>query len=98
MEMNISMISVEELDGIINNENYVIVDVRDTEEYNKNHIPGAIHISMNQIRQAQFDKEKIIVLYCEHGGNSMVAARELARRGFQVKTLVGGMRAYMGRY
>ena len=96
--MNISMISAEELDEIINNKNYIIVDVRDDKEYKKNHIPGAVNISMNDIRLAQFDKTKIIVLYCEHGGNSMVAARELAKRGFQVKTVVGGMRAYMGRY
>lgn len=96
--MNISMISAEELDEIINNKNYIIVDVRDDKEYRKNHIPGAVNISMNDIRLAQFDKTKIIVLYCEHGGNSMVAARELAKRGFQVKTVVGGMKAYMGRY
>ncbi|MCM1468507.1 MAG: rhodanese-like domain-containing protein [Alistipes sp.] len=96
--MNISVISAEELDGIINNEKFIIVDVRDAGEYRKNHIPGAVNISMDQIRQAQFDKEKIIVLYCEHGGNSMVAARELARRGFRVKTVVGGIKAYMGRH
>ena len=96
--MNISMISAEELDEIINNKNYIIVDVRDDKEYKKNHIPGAVNISMNDIRLAQFDKTKIIVLYCEHGGNSTVAARELAKRGFQVKTVVGGMKAYMGRY
>lgn len=96
--MNILMISAEELDEIINNKNYIIVDVRDEKEYRKNHIPGAVNISMNDIRLAQFDKTKIIVLYCEHGGNSMVAARELAKRGFQVKTVVGGMKAYMGRY
>lgn len=98
MKMNISMISVEELDGIINNEKFIIVDVRDAGEYRRNHIPGAVNISMDHIRQARLDKEKIIVLYCEHGGNSMVAARELARRGFQVKTVVGGIKAYMARY
>lgn len=90
------MISAGELDKIANNGDYVIVDVRDEREYQKRHICGAVNIPMNQIRQTDFDKNKIIVLYCEHGGNSMIAARELARRGFQVRTVVGGMRAYSG--
>lgn len=92
------MISAGELDNIMNNENYVVVDVRDTKEFYKKHICGAVNIPLNRIRQTDFDKNKIIVLYCEHGGNSMIAARELARRGFHVRTLVGGMRAYSGSF
>lgn len=98
MKMNVVMMSAGELDKIVNNGDYVIVDVRDAGEYQKRHICGAVNIPMNRIRQTDFDKSKIIVLYCEHGGNSMIAARELARRGFPVRTVVGGMKAYSGSF
>lgn len=98
MKMNLKMISAEELNKIENDERYVLVDVRDAKEYEKRHICGAVNIPMNRIRLATFEKDKIIVFYCEHGGNSMIAAREFARRGFQVRTVVGGIKAYSGSF
>jgi len=98
MSMNIMMMSAGELDNITENDSYIIVDVRDAKEYQKRHICGAVNVPMNRIGQTEFDKSKIIVLYCEHGGNSMIAARELARRGFRVRTVVGGMKAYSGTF
>lgn len=96
--MNFLTMSAEELQKIKNDEKYLIVDVRDAAEYAKKHVPGAVNIPLGRLGQTPLDRGKIIVLYCEHGGNSMVAARELSRRGFQVRTVVGGMKAYLALY
>ena len=38
----------------------------------------------------------IFVLYCERGGRSLLAAKELYDRGYVVKALMGGIRGYYG--
>ena len=40
---------------------------------------------------------KILVLYCDRGGASLLAARVLARNGYETRTVIGGMNAYRGR-
>jgi len=75
-----------------------IVDVRTAEAYERWHIPGAIHLLYNADRDA-FDRnptdvlpadERVIVV-CAHGNTSRLAAKALARRGFDVSHLEGGM-------
>lgn len=43
------------------------------------------------------DKRMIYVFYCERGSLSMMICSKMAARGFQVKTVVGGIRRYRGR-
>ena len=37
------------------------------------------------------------MLYCDRGGASLLAARVLARNGYETRTVIGGMNAYRGR-
>jgi len=39
-------------------------------------------------------KNKEIVIYCHHGNRSFEAAKILAEKGFNVKSLVGGIDAW----
>ena len=52
---------------------YVIIDLRDEMAYRENHIPGALNmpyrIFMSDYKM--LPKNKIYVLYCEHGGTSL---------------------------
>ena len=41
-------------------------------------------------------RDLILVLYCERGGRSLLAAKELYDRGYVVKALMGGIRGYYG--
>ena len=43
-----------------------------------------------------YSEQQEIILYCERGSVSMAAARDLAEKGYRVKTVVGGIRAYRG--
>ena len=67
-------------------ENYIILDVREQDEYDAGHIPGAILIPNGQItsraEQALPDKGQLILVYCRSGRRSKEAAQKLADLGY----------------
>ena len=77
----------------------VLVDLRDPDSYNRNHIAGAINIPEQEWKRLyRLPKDKLIVLYCYHGPNSMRAARQLAQMGYEAADVYGGIQAYRGKY
>ena len=44
-----------------------------------------------------FPKGKILVLYCDRGGASLLLARQLAKLGYCTRAVIGGFGAYRGR-
>ena len=77
----------------------LLVDVRNPSEYRKQHIRGAVCVPREYLLQRVRGFGKIIpVLYCDRGGLSMQAARELEEHGYRAISVVGGIQAYNGRY
>lgn len=77
-------------------EKVVIVDARSEESYAREHIPGAVslpHRRMEREGAAKLDRTALIVTYCEGVGcnASTKGALNLARLGFRVKELIGGL-------
>lgn len=70
-------------------ENWVLVDIRAKSKYQEDHIPGAIHIS-----ELKENVSKPIVLYCEFGSASLLAAMELRKLGREAYSLRGGFAGY----
>jgi len=73
---------------------FVLVDVRQPEEYETGHIPGARLIPLGEleVRNGELEKDKKIVTYCRSGHRSMGAAILLCGSGFKdVYTMDGGM-------
>lgn len=71
-----------------------IVDVREVEEYEAVHVPGAINIPLGDIdaRKAELDKNAPIYLICQTGRRSGIAGIELKENGFnEVYNVVPGM-------
>jgi len=70
-----------------NNQEIVLVDVREKHEWNEGHIPGAIHVPRGylelQIEEAVPDKSKTVVLYCAGGVRSLIAGVTLQQMGFR---------------
>lgn len=63
-----------------------ILDVRSKEEFNENHIPGAIHLELHQLDMTNqlFDKNNVVVAVCgKGGGRSAVASDKLKVFGFK---------------
>jgi rhodanese-related sulfurtransferase/rubrerythrin len=73
---------------------YLLVDVRQPEEYEAGHIPGAVLIPLGELeaRQDELDRNKKIITYCRSGHRSMAAAITLCGLGFKgVQHLDGGI-------
>jgi len=73
---------------------FVLVDVRQPEEYRAGHIPGARLVPLGELeaRSGELEKDKKIVTYCRSGHRSMGAAILLCGLGFEdVYTMDGGM-------
>jgi rhodanese-related sulfurtransferase len=75
----------------------VVLDVRTEAEHRSGHVPGAVHIPLQELegRVAELAPERPIVVYCESGGRATRAARLLTQRGFKnVQELDGSMSAW----
>jgi hydroxyacylglutathione hydrolase len=70
-----------------------IVDVRSPEEWSRGHLPGALHIPLAALpdRIGELDASSPIVLHCQEGGRSSIAASFLESQGLSnVSNLAGG--------
>lgn len=80
-------------------EGFVLIDVREKEEFDRGHIPGAIHLSKGvlevKIENIVPNVEEEIILYCGGGSRSTLAAFSLKEMGYKnVKSLVGGAKEW----
>ncbi len=98
MRVMLEMISAPQLDEYAQGRG-VIIDLREPWQYRQKHIAGAVNIPFQNIDYSVFEKyrNRKLVLYCERGGASMIAGKELARAGYQVASVIGGIRAYRGK-
>lgn len=77
----------------------VIVDVRSDQEYDRDHLPGAVHIPFYSIgtglKALKLAKQEQVVLYCEHGPRAGFAGLSLYLQGYkQVYSLDGHMQGW----
>src|SRR4051795_6957645 len=59
----------------------VVVDVREQHEWDESHIPGAKHVPRGYLEQrigrAAPDTDQRVILYCQSGNRSAIAAKTL---------------------
>jgi hydroxyacylglutathione hydrolase len=75
-----------------------LVDVRSDAEWSAGHIAGARHLPLGRLtdRLAELPRSKPIVLQCQSGSRSAIAASLLRARGFDpVLNLTGGISAWV---
>lgn len=98
MFQNISMRQLEEI--LDRGGDYVLLDVRDPEEFFEGHLEGAVNLPFERLREEAgcLPRDRMIIVYCTHGGNSIQAARELDRMGYRVLNTYGGLSYYRGRH
>jgi rhodanese-related sulfurtransferase len=71
-----------------------VLDVRQPEEWQQAHIPGATLIPLTELNQRlnEIPKDKEIVVYCRSGNRSQAAAQTLIDNGFSgVSSMAGGI-------
>lgn len=74
----------------------VVLDVREQEEYDQGHIPGAVLLPVGEITQesasaAVPEKDTVVLVYCRSGNRSKAAANELAQLGYTQVYEFGGI-------
>lgn len=76
----------------------LIIDLRDKEEYDIEHIPGAVNIPYDDLDNYvdSLPHNILLLFYCDRGNVSLMAARDLEKYGFEMKSLHGGIHAYHG--
>ncbi|ADQ15247.1 CoA-disulfide reductase [Halanaerobium hydrogeniformans] len=86
----------QELDEL-DNEEIILLDIRENIELELGQIPNSIHIPLNSLRDRldELDKDKEYITYCAVGLRGYIAARILMQNGFnKVRNLSGGYKLY----
>jgi rhodanese-related sulfurtransferase len=97
--MNIEYISAKSLEAYINKEKVIIIDLRDKKDYKRGHVPSAINIEYENLElyKQKLSRYRQIVLYCDRGSISLLAARDLSRMGYNIVNVIGGYQYYRGK-
>ena len=78
---------------------FTLVDVREQSEWQKDHLPGAVHMSKGvierDVEQKVPDLNTEMILYCGGGFRSALAADNLQKMGYKnVLSMDGGIRGW----
>ena len=98
---NYQTISQEEARRIMEHDrDCVIVDVRRQEEYDKRHIPHAVLVPIEDIREKKLDalpdKDRTLLVYCWTGRRSEDSAEMLVSYGYKHVYNIGGLVDWTG--
>jgi len=102
VKQQIDEIDPSEVHGLLG-DSVAIVDVRETEEWDQGHVPGAKHVPRgyleSRIEGAVPDRDARIVLYCASGNRSALAAKTLRDElGYaRVESMTGGITLWKDR-
>jgi rhodanese-related sulfurtransferase len=91
-------LSVAEVKDMVENGRVQVVDVRESWEYEKGHVPGAEHIAVASVfaRRTELSRDKDIVFVCAVGQRSALACEMAAAAGLtRLYNLEGGTEAWI---
>ncbi|CUQ65598.1 FAD-dependent oxidoreductase [Candidatus Nitrospira inopinata] len=73
-----------------------VLDVRRPDERARGAIPGSFHIPLDELRSRmdELPRDRDIVVYCQTGQRSYIAARLLGQHGFRARNLTGSYRTW----
>ncbi len=99
IKKNVAEISQQDAAQKLKSGEAVIVDVRDKDEWDEEHIPGATHMSRGTIELDIEEKvpepNAMIICHCGGGGRSALAAESLQKMGYKnVRSMAGGLKAW----
>lgn len=93
---SVTSVDANQFENAIHANNVQLLDVRSANEYAEGHIAHAANIDALQndfLAKAQrsLSKKKPAYVYCRSGKRSMMAANKLAKAGYKVINLRGGI-------
>lgn len=95
--MTLKTIDARKTQELLNSGDAVLIDVREPDEWIKEHVPQAHLVPLSGFNPDDFpqDHDKIAVFHCRSGGRTEAAAPQILRTGFrEVYQLEGGIQAW----
>lgn len=95
-EASYNQISQEEAKSMMDTQDVLILDVREQDEYDSGHIPGAVLLPVGTIDEESAaavipEKDFTVLVYCRSGNRSKTAAVALAKLGYTQIYEFGGI-------
>ena len=84
---------------MMDEQDVIILDVREPHEYDDGHIPGAVLLPVGTISAETAgavisDKDSVILVYCRSGNRSKTASKALAELGYTQIYEFGGINTW----
>ena len=98
-ESDYQQISQEEAKEMMDTQDVIILDVREQDEYDSGHIPGAILLPVGTIDEETAaevipEKDSTVLVYCRSGNRSKTASSALAELGYTNIYEFGGINTW----
>lgn len=98
-ESNYQQISQEEAKEMMDTQDVIILDVREQDEYDSGHIPGAVLLPVGTIDEETAaevipEKDSTVLVYCRSGNRSKTASSALSELGYTNIYEFGGINTW----
>lgn len=92
-------ITQEAAKDMMDQQDVIVLDVREQEEYDSGHIPRAVLLPVNAIAEDSAaavipEKDSVVLVYCRSGNRSKTASKELAELGYTQVYEFGGIQTW----
>ncbi|MGF1485858.1 MAG: rhodanese-like domain-containing protein [Prochloraceae cyanobacterium] len=90
-------IDAKQLKKLLDLDKVTLVDVREIDEYNREHIEGSTLVSLSKFASNKIpqNSDRTVILYCQSGNRSQQAAAKTLAAGFEtIVHLKGGLNAW----
>ena len=99
MEKTYQQITQEKAKEIMETQNPIVLDVREQDEFDAGHIPGAVLLPIGTITKAAAaavidDLDAVVLVYCQSGIRSRKASQVLAGLGYTNIYNFGGIHTW----
>jgi NADPH-dependent 2,4-dienoyl-CoA reductase/sulfur reductase-like enzyme/rhodanese-related sulfurtransferase len=83
----------------VGQKDFLLLDVRDADEFDRGHITGARNIALPELRLrlGEVPSDREILVCCASGQRSYYACRLLGQHGYRTRNLSGGYKTYLNR-
>lgn len=91
-------IDIDEVEAKMN-EGFIVLDVREPNEFAEGHIPAAQNKPLSVLQQNDFSelsKEEQYIIICRSGNRSQTASEILVNEGYDVINVSAGMSSWTG--
>jgi len=97
-EVSYETIELDEIDDYVA-DGYIVVDVREPDEFASGHIPNAINLPLTKLQMGDvepLEQDKSYIIICRSGNRSVTASNILTDFGFDVVNVREGMSTWTG--